>query len=345
MVEGPSGILAISPPDFRPAYEPSTRRIVWPNGCVAYTFSAEKPDRLRGPNLDAAWADEIAAFPALEAVWDMLQMALRLEGPRGDPPQVVVTTTPKPLPLLKNITAAPTTVITKGRTADNSANLDASTLKYLQDRYGGTTLGRQELEAEMLDDVEGALWSRKLIDECRVATPPDLKRIVVAIDPAGSSGPNSDETGIVVAGTGADGHNYLLADLSGKYSPERWARRAIDAFRMHRADRILCEQNFGGAMVESTLRAVDSSVPITMVHASRGKAVRAEPVAALYEQHRCHHVGNFPELEDQLCQWEPNSGMASPDRLDALVWAISDLALGLPPARPAYRTYVNFMER
>lgn len=343
-VEGPSGILAVSPPDFRPSYEPSTRRIVWPNGCVAYTFSAEEPDRLRGPNFDAAWLDEITAWPSLESCWDMLQMALRIPGPKGDAPQVVISTTPKPLPLLKAIMTAPSTVITRGKTQDNAANLDASTLKYLQDRYGGSTLGRQELDGELLDDVEGALWNRAMLEEARVTAEPELKRIVIAIDPAGGSGRGNDETGIIVVGLGADNHCYVLTDASGKYSPEGWARRAVDCYRSHRADRIVAEQNFGGAMVEATIRAVAPAVPIRMVHASRGKAVRAEPVVALYEQRRVHHVGNFPGLEDQLCQWEPNSGMASPDRLDALVWAITELALGAQ-ARPARMMHFNLMGR
>jgi phage terminase large subunit-like protein len=256
----------------------------------------------------------------------MLQMALRLPGPKGDAPQVVVSTTPKPLPLLKAISKAPSTVITRGKTYDNAANLDASTLKYLQDRYGGTTLGRQELDAEMLEDAEGALWNRAMIEEGRVTRAPDLRRVIVAIDPAGGSNRNNDETGIIVAGMGVDGHGYVLTDASGRYSPEGWARRAIACYMSHSADRIVAEQNFGGAMVEATIRAVSRVVPIRMVHASRGKAVRAEPVVALYEQRKIHHVGNFPALEDQLCTWEPNSGMPSPDRLDALVWAISELA-------------------
>ena len=327
-VEGPSGILAVCPPNARPSYEPSTRRIVWPSGCVAHLFSAEEPDRLRGPNLDACWLDELAAFANMESVWDMTQMALRMPGPKGDAPQIVVSTTPKPSPLLKAIIAAPSTVITKGKTNDNAVNLDASTLKYLQERYGGTTLGRQELDAEMLDDVEGALWNRAMLDECRVQKVPDLRRVIVSIDPAGGSGASNDETGIIVAGIGADGHGYVLTDASGRYSPEGWARRAIACYHTHSADRIVAEQNFGGAMVEATMRAVDRRVPIKMVHASRGKAVRAEPVVALYEQRKIHHVGNFPVLEDQLCGWAPNSGAASPDRLDALVWAFSELSLG-----------------
>lgn len=324
-VEGPSGIMATSPPDFRPSYEPSTRRIVWPNGAIAYTFSAEEPDRLRGPNLDGAWGDEITSWASPADVWDMLQMALRLPGPKGDAPQVCVTTTPKPLPILKAILAAPSTVITRGRTLDNAANLDTSTLRYLTEKYGNTTLGRQELEAEILEDMEGAFWNWTMLDECRVTTFPDFKRIVVAVDPSGSNNENSDEVGIIVAALGADGHGYVLGDASGKYTPEGWAQAAVACYRNFSADRIVCERNFGGAMAEATIRSVDPAASIRMVHASRGKAVRAEPVVALYEQRRVHHVGHFPGLEDQLCGWSPLYSKGSPDRLDALVWAFTDL--------------------
>ncbi|MGH7156015.1 MAG: terminase large subunit domain-containing protein, partial [Acetobacteraceae bacterium] len=341
-VEGPSGIMACLPPWNRSSYEPSTRRIVWPSGAQAHLFSAEEPDRLRGSNLDGCWCDELTSYPDAAAVWDMLSMALRISGPKGDAAQVVVTTTPRPLPVLKAIIAASSTVITRARTADNAANLDASTIEYLQKRYGGTMLGRQELDAELLEDMEGALWSRALLDACRVRTGPEMRRIVVAIDPSGGG---ADEAGIVVVGIDADQRGYLIADLSGRYSPERWARRAVEAYHRHCADRIVAEGNFGGAMVEATIRAIDPRVTVKLVNASRGKAVRAEPIVALFEQHRVHHVGNFPELEDQLCQWEPLSGGKSPDRLDALVWALTELmttklarfAFGSSPRRGAGR--------
>jgi phage terminase large subunit-like protein len=344
-IEGPSGILAISPAIFRPSYEPSTRRLVYPNGCTCHIFSAEEPDRLRGPNLDAAWADEITSWANLSDAWDMLSMALRLPGAKGDAPQVCVTTTPKPLPTLKAIMKATSTVVTRGRTVDNALNLDTSTLRYLNERYGGTTLGRQELDAEMIDEAEGALWNRALIEENRRQRAPEtMRRVVVAVDPSGGAGRGNDETGIIVAGLGDDGHVYVLGDASGKLSPDSWARRAVDAYHHHKADRIVCEQNFGGAMVESTIRSVERNVPIKMVHASRGKAVRAEPVVALYEQGKAHHVADLPGLEDQLCQWEPNSGMASPDRLDALVWAVTELALG-DQAKPVRFVHIPFMWR
>ena len=325
-VEGPSGILAVAPPWNRPSYEPSTRRIVWPNGAIAHLFSAEEPDRLRGPNLDGAWCDELTSWPQPEAVWDNLQMALRVPGLLGDGPRALVSTTPKPQPLLRALLASSSTVVTRARTSDNAANLDAATLAYYREKYGGTTLGRQELDAELLEDLEGALWTRALIDQCRVGVQSrDMRRVVVAVDPSGGSGRRNDETGIVVAAVSRDGHGYVLADLSGRYTPEGWARRAIDAYRLHEADRIIAEANFGGAMVENTIRAVAPNVPVKLVRASRGKAVRAEPVVALYEQRRVHHVGTLLELEDQLCQWDPNGNDPSPDRLDAMVWAMTDL--------------------
>jgi phage terminase large subunit-like protein len=327
MVEGPSGILAVFPNDDRPSYEPSTRRIVFLNGAVAYLFSAEEPDRLRGPNLDAAWCDELAAWADADGMWSNLQMSLRLTGPKGDAPQVLVSTTPRRHKLLRQIMDAPSTIVTRSRTTDNTANLDGATLAYLQQRYGGTTLGRQELDAELLDDVDGALWNRKMIEETRRAyAPKELRRIVVAIDPAGGTGKGSTETGIIVAGIGReDGHGYVLEDCSGKFTPQQWAKRAVDACVRHKADRIVCERNFGGDMVEANIRSVAPRAPIKMVQASRGKAVRAEPIVSHYEQGKCHHVGNFSALEDQLCGWDPNSNDPSPDRLDALVWALTDL--------------------
>jgi phage terminase large subunit-like protein len=325
-VEGPSGLLAVAPPWCRPTFEPALRRVVWPNGGMAYLFSSEEPDRLRGPNLDAAWCDELCAFEYVDTTWDMLQMAVRVKGPQGHPPQIIVTTTPRPINVLRQIIASPSTRITKARTLDNSANLDESTVKHLLERYGGTTLGRQELDAEILDSVDGALWGRSLIEANRVTSAPAIRRVVVAVDPSVAGG-TGDECGIVAVGLGYDGHAYVLADRSGRMSPERWARRAIELYREQRADRLVCEANNGYELVRITMRAADPNVPVRLVHASRGKAARAEPVAALYEQHRVHHVGTFPELEDQLCGWAPLEGGPSPDRLDALVWACTELML------------------
>jgi phage terminase large subunit-like protein len=320
-VEGPSGILAVCPPWCRPSYEPSTRKIVWPNGSVAYTFSSEEPDRLRGPNFDAYWADEVTSWSNAAETFDMIMMALRIPGPQGHAPRGVVSTTPKNQALLKAIMAAPSTVITRAKTSDNATNLDASTLQYLNDKYGGSRLGRQELDAELLQDLEGALWSRDLLDACRVkrGDAPEMKRVVVAIDPPGASSKDSAECGIIVAGLGADRHGYVLADLSGRYSPEQWARRAVGAYHGYKADRIVAEKNFGGEMVESTIRSVDQSVAVRMVTASRGKQLRAEPVASWYEQHRVHHVGEFPALEDQMTGWCPTEPGPSPDRVDACI--------------------------
>jgi phage terminase large subunit-like protein len=327
MVEGPSGLLSVCPPWCRPTYEPSTRRVVWPNGSTVHLFSAEEPDRLRGPNLDSFWADEITSWANAADVWDMLQMALRMPGPQGHPPCGIVSTTPKNQALLKSIMAASSTMVSRARTSDNASNLDASTLAYLNEKYGGTRLGRQELDAELLQDLEGALWSRDLLDACRVkrGAEPTMQRIVISIDPPGASSKDSAEAGIIVAGLGADRHLYIMADLSGRYTPEQWARRAVSAYHGWKADRIVAEQNFGGAMVESTIRSVDSLVPVKMVVASRGKAIRAEPVASWYEQHRVHHVGEFPQLEDQMCGWCPTEPGPSPDRVDSLVWNCTEL--------------------
>src|SRR6266403_4651730 len=257
MVEGESGILAISPEWDRPHYEPSKRRLTWPNGAIATTYSADEPERLRGPQHDAAWCDEIASWRYPEA-WDMLMFGLRL----GPDPRVVVTTTPKPIKIIRELIADPTTVITRGSTYDNRFNLPAAFLAQIVNKYEGTRLGRQELNAELLDDVPGALWTRALIEAARPPIGfvlPDLVRVVVAIDPAVNSGEDADETGIIVAGKDAQGRGYVLADLSGHYTPIEWARTAIAAYRSHGADRIVAEVNNGGEMVEATLRVVDDN--------------------------------------------------------------------------------------
>lgn len=325
VVQGESGLLRISPSWNMPTHEPSQRRIVWPNGAVAHLLSSEEPDRIRGPNLDGFWGDELTSWADPAGCWDNLQFALRISGPKGDAPAGVVSTTPKRHALLRAILADPATVVTRARTADNAANLDPRTLAYLERRYGGTSLGRQELDGELLEDVDGALWNRAMLDETRVYTLPELRRVVVAIDPAGGSSRKSDETGIVACGIGLDGRGYVLADASGRYSPDGWARAATGLYESLKADRIVAEQNYGGAMVEATIRSVDPNAPVRMVHASRGKQVRAEPIAAYYEQRRVSHVGNLPRLEDQMCGWNPAGSGSSPDRLDAMVWALTDL--------------------
>ena len=324
MIEGDSGLLAVASHNERPLYEPSKRRLTWPNGAVALAFSADEPERLRGPQHDLAWCDELASW-RYAAAWDNLLLGLRL----GADPRAVVTTTPKPNRLVRDVLASPGTVVTRGTTFDNADNLAPAFLDSIVRRYAGTRLGRQELEAELLDDVPGALWSRDAIEAARVAAAPDLSRIVVAIDPAASAGEGADETGIVVAGLAHDGQVYVLDDRSGRMSPRAWALKAVAAYKSFAADRIVAEVNNGGDMVEATLRSVESDAPFRALRASRGKAIRAEPVAALYEQGRVHHVGCFAALEDQLCGFTADFDRAasgtSPDRLDALVWAVTDL--------------------
>lgn len=327
IVEGESGILAVCAPSERPAWEPSKRRVTWPNGSQATTYSADVPDQLRGPQHHYGWADELAAWERAQT-WDQLIFGLRL----GTAPQVVVTTTPRPTPIIRSLITAAGTVVTRGRTLDNRANLAPGVVADLQRRYGGTRLGRQELDGEVLTDTPGALWTWERIDSARVEKAPDLRRVVVAIDPAVSAGEDSDETGIVVAGLGYDGRGYILADASGRYSPDAWARRAVHLYREHKADRIVAEVNNGGQLVEHTLRTVDRSASYKAVHASRGKATRAEPVAALYEQGRCSHVGRLDALESQMTGWDPGASQRSPDKVDALVWALTELMIS--PAGP-----------
>lgn len=322
MVEGESGILACSPPGFVPAYEPSKRRLTWPNGSMATTFSGEEPKALRGPQHYAAWADEVASWQYAQDTWDNLQFGLRL----GQHPRVVVTTTPRPINLLRDLMNDSLTRITRGSTFDNAANLAPSALAAFRRRYEGTRLGRQELYGEIMDDVPGALWSRTILDDSRVKEAPEMARIVVGVDPAVTSGEDSDDTGIVVVGKGVNGAYYVLADRSCHLSPDAWARRALIALDEFKGDRIIAEVNNGGDLVEATIRTARQRAPFKAVHASRGKRIRAEPVAALYEQGRVHHVGAMPQLEDQMVTFLPDGSEGSPDRVDALVWAITELS-------------------
>jgi phage terminase large subunit-like protein len=323
MVEGPAGLLAIASPGWRPTYEPSKRRLTWPNGAVALTFSSEAPEQLRGPQFEAAWADEVGKWGQAEATWDNLQFGLRL----GDRPVCVATTTPRRVPLLRALLDDPATVVTHQRTADNAAHLAPSFLAYVVGRYGGTRLGRQELDGELIETVDGALWDHDALDRLRVRQAPALRRVVVAVDPPGESGPTAAEAGIVVAGLGHDGHGYVLADLSKRGTPAQWAAAAVAAYHAHQCDRLIAEVNHGGAMVGATIGVADRTVAYRAVRASRGKQARAEPVSALYEAGRVHHVGGFAALEDQMTTWTPDD-TESPDRLDALVWALTDLLLG-----------------
>ncbi len=282
-------------------------------------FSAEEPDTLRGPQHHGAWCDELAAWE-YEDTWDQLQFGLRL----GENPRVVVTTTPRPTQLIRDLVSRSTTYVTRGSTFDNAANLSSIALAELQARYNETRLGRQELYGEILEDVEGALWTRGLIERCRASEHPHLSRIVVSIDPAVTNTASSDETGIVVAGCDTSGHGYLIADHSMRGSPLDWATRAVELFDRHKADSILVEVNQGGDMVSAVLKQVRPILPIREIRAHVGKKLRAEPVAAMYEQGRIHHVGQYAKLEDQMTTWTP-ADPTSPDRLDAMVQAFSDL--------------------
>lgn len=328
MVEGNSGIIAVSPPWNKPLYEPSKRRLTWPNGAIATLFNAVEPDQLRGPQFDLAWADELAKWRYAQETWDQLQFGLRL----GDNPRQIVTTTPRPIPLVRALMKDPRVFVTKGRTLDNAANLAGSFLNAIAERYGGTRLGRQELDAEILDDVPGALWTRAMLDGARVKEVPQLRRVVVAVDPSGSDGKseNADSIGIVAAGLGIDGNAYVLADRTCSLSPDGWGKQAVRAYHEFNADRIVGEKNFGGDMVRFVIQTADRKAAYKDVTASRGKVVRAEPVAALYEQGKVRHVGSHPQLEDQLCHFTSTGyiGEGSPDRADALVWALTELMLG-----------------
>ena len=325
MLEGDSGLLSLRwPAHMQPLHEPSRRQVRWPGGGLAQLFSADEPDSLRGPQFHLAWCDEIARWKKGEQVWDMLMMALRL----GEHPRVLATTTPAPVPLLKRLLSDEDTWLSRARTADNAANLGAGFLAAMQARYGGTRLGRQELEGVFIEDDANALFSRAAIDAARIAPDdvPPLMRVVVAVDPPATAGEESC-CGIIVAGRAESGHFYVLQDASlPRARPLQWAAAVIAAMRRHQADRIIAEVNQGGDMVAELIRQVDADAPVRTVRASRGKQARAEPVAALYEQGRVHHAGSFLALEDELCSLEHLLATGhSPDRADALVWAITAL--------------------
>jgi phage terminase large subunit-like protein len=330
MVDGESGLLNIGPKDERPEYFPSLRQLKWPNGAIATTYNATEPDQLRGPQHDAAWCDEIAKWKYIQETWDQLQFGLRL----GEHPRQILTTTPRPLPLLKKMLNDPYVRVTKGKTFDNKDNLAETFMHQIEQRFGGTRLGRQELDGEILDDMPGALWQRSNIDANRVQeVPQDLERVIVAVDPSTSNNEGSDENGIIVVGLArdADGYarGYVLEDASLKGSPEEWARKAVHMYRKWSADKIVAEKNQGGEMVASVIKAVDRTLVPKLVHASRGKFIRAEPISALYEQNRVHHVGRHDLLEDQMCTFSVDNirtnGMGSPDRVDALVWGLTEI--------------------
>lgn len=334
MVEGESGLLAIAPYWDRPIWHPALRRLIWKSGAQALLFGAADPDTLRGPQFTHGWADEIAKWAYAESAWDNLMMGLRL----GRHPRVIATTTPRPVPLIRRLVTQANVVVTRGRTQDNCANLATDFLTAMERDYGGTALGRQELDGELIEELRGALWTRALIERCRMrreflaaAGDRPFDRIVVGVDPPASA--HGDACGIVVVALGRDGRGHVIEDASIEgASPEGWAGAVAAAAIRHGADRVVAEANNGGAMVESVLRAAEAGLPVRLVHASRGKSARAEPVAALYERGRIAHVGTFPMLEDQLCGLMSGGGYAgpgrSPDRADALVWAMTELMLG-----------------
>jgi len=330
MIElGESSIMKVARPHERPLYEPSKRRLVFPTGAVAVAYNGDEPDQLRGPQHDSAWVDELAKFRYPEECWDNLMFGLRL----GPNPQAFVTTTPRPIPIIRKLIADKDTIDVRFSTFDNAENLSPIFLQRVRERYEGTRLGRQELYGEILDDNPGALWKRDVIENLRVREHPPLVRIIVAVDPAVTNKEDSDETGIVTAGIAASGHCYVLDDSSLQGSANQWAVAAVRAYHKWEADRIVGEVNNGGDLVEVNIRTVDPGVPYEAVTASRGKLIRAEPVSALYEQGKVHHVGTFPQLEDQMVEWVP--GERSPDRMDALVWAITKLIPAAQTADPS----------
>lgn len=339
MVEGESGLLNVcwagdktyrGKPIGYPIWTPTNSTLSWENGAVAQFFSAEDPDRLRGPQFHSAWADEVAAWRNQQDVWDMLMFCLRL----GRHPRAMVTTTPKPTKLMRSLLRHPKAIISSGSTFDNKENLAGTFLEAIKKTYEGTRLGRQELYAEMLEEADGALWTTETLDQCLIDEPHDpvefaqtLARVVISVDPAITANAESDMTGIIVAGVDINGHGYILEDATEKLSPQGWASKVVSLYKRYNADRIVAERNQGGDMVRRTIEAEDETVPIRLVHASRGKFARAEPISALYEQGKVKHLRGLDELETQMRTWEPLGSIGSPDRLDACVWALTDLML------------------
>jgi phage terminase large subunit-like protein len=354
MIEGDSGLLSVYPKDSRaPVYKEHKREIHWPNGAIGFVYTTEEPERFRGPQHDFAWCEELGAWRNAETSWDNLQFGMRITGPRGDHPQTIIGTTPRPTPLMRKIVANPGTEVAHGTTYENQANLNPRFLAKILREYEGTRLGEQELFGKLLGDTPGAMFKLSLIEAARVVQPPeDLRVVVVAIDPAVADAEGRKraeqtqtflaETGIVVFGAGScrckgteELHGFVLEDRSGYFQPDEWAKLAVDAYEQHAADRIVAEVNNGGALVEATLKAYGGSharFNYKAVTASRGKAIRAEPVATLYEKGEVHHVGTLSKLEDQMTTWNPLLSKKSPDRLDAVVWAATEAMLG--PSAP-----------
>jgi phage terminase large subunit-like protein len=337
MIEGISGLMSVYPPDQRPKLEVSRNQLVWVNGAIAQMFAADDPDSLRGPQFDAAWCDELCKWRQPDLAWDTLQFALRL----GRWPQCVVTTTPRPIPLLKKIMEDHAAAVTRSRTADNARFLSPSFLAEMVRRYGDTLIGQQELEGEIVEERMTGLWKRSFITDSRLLARPELVRIVVAVDPPVTSTAASDTCGIIVAGLGADKRAYVVADRSVQgRDPATWAKAAVAAYHDHEADTIVVETNQGGDLLVATFKSIDARVPVKKVYASRGKYIRAEPVSALYAEGRVAHVGEFVELERQMCDFAADNLAQgkSPDRLDALVWAITELML-VSHTQPGVRSF------
>jgi len=322
IIEGPGGILHSAPPWDRPVYEPSKSKITWNNGATCLLRSADEPDRFRGLQFYKAWADELASWRYTES-WDQIMMGIRL----GLNPQVIVTTTPSPTKIIKDLIKDPTTVVTHGTSYENKENLSPTFYSHIIKKYENTRIGRQELNAEILEDIEGSLWKIDIIEKYRVSLHPELKRIVIGLDPSTTANKDSDETGIIAVGIGTDGHGYVLEDATGIMTPNQWGRQAVRMYHSLNADRIVAEVNQGGDMVELVIRQVDPAVSYPAVHASRGKVTRAEPVLALYEQGKVHHVGHLPHLEDEMTTWNSRESIISPGRIDALVWGLTYLML------------------
>lgn len=329
MIEGESGIIATSLAYMKPHYEVTKRRLTWPNGAMATVFSAEEPERLRGPQQEIAWCDEIATWRYLQRAWDNLLLGTRL----GKRARILATTTPRPIKLIKTLVKRSkeensSVVLSTGSTYDNLSNLAPMFAEEILSTYEGTRLGRQEIGGELLEDYEGALWSYTLLDSCRVTKHDDLVRVVVALDPSVTSGPESDEAGIVAAGVTAEKLGVVLADASMRGKPSEWARRTIRLYKEHEADCIVAEKNQGGEMITEMIHNIDSRIKVKLVHASRGKITRAEPIATAYEQGMIKHKGTFPQLEDEMCSYVPGEINDSPNRMDALVWAMNELIMG-----------------
>ena len=327
---GPASILKISHPKFMPEYTPSNRILEWPNGVIATTYSGDKPDQVRGPSHDFVWMDELAKFQYPDDVWANLMFGLR----EDEDMRILVTTTPRPIKLIKDLVKDKNTITVRGSTCENKDNLPKKYFEQVIAPYVGTRLGQQEIEGKILDDNPNALWTRKMIEDSRVNKHPNLIRVVIGVDPEASDTETSAETGIIAAGLADNGHGYILGDDTVKGKPDRWGNAVITSYYKYRGDRIIGEVNNGGDMIEYVIKTIDENVSYKSVRATKGKYIRAEPVSALYEQGKIHHVGNFIELEDQLCEWEP--GEKSPDRMDAEVWAITELMLageGSPSVR------------